>query len=195
MKHWTSRSVEDFQFRLAADFIAQLEAKMEQLDMSQAELARAMDVTEGRISQIVNSPGNLSLNLMVKCARVLGMKLSVVAYEDEDKENNQGPVDAEIFRRCWEKAGYPRDFWALEESQQERHNEKPQARAASTGQAEIPLRESPQVVISLDKAAMRENDAASNSAYVERFELMGGAGEVLTASNSIDDELISNVAH
>ncbi len=192
MKHWTDRSVEDFQFRVAADFVMQLEAKMDQLDMSQAELAKAMGVTEGRISQIINSPGNLSLNLMVKCARVLGMKMSVVAYEDEDRENTQGPVDADIFRRCWEKAGCPRDFWALEE-QHEQCDEKPRARAASAGQGAPQWGEASPVIISLGKVAAHERDNTPTDISAEYMELVGGGGEALTAFNSTSEVKLINL--
>ncbi|HEX7317738.1 MAG TPA: helix-turn-helix transcriptional regulator [Pyrinomonadaceae bacterium] len=184
MKHWTDRSVEDFQFRVAADFVAQLEAKMEQLDMSQADLAKAMEVTEGRISQIINSPGNLTLSVMVKCVRVLGMKMSLVAYEDEDRENAHGPVDAEIFRHCWERLGCPRDFWALEEES-----------LACAASAMTPQREERVKVTiqSWDVAAHAEGDASSEI-NLGAVELLGG--RPLTASNLESDiELASEAAH
>lgn len=192
MKHWTNRSVEDFQFRVAADFIAQLEAKMDELDMSQADLAKAMEVTEGRISQIINSPGNLSLNLMVKCVRVLGMKMSVVAYEDEDRENAHGPIDAEIFRLSWEKAGCPRDYWALEESQ---HEEELHTHAAPAASDATPQREGRvKLTIQSWKVAGHAEGDASSEIDLGAVELLGG--RPLTASNLESEiELASEAAH
>ena len=86
---------------------------MEELNWSQARLANALQVSEGRVSQILNNPGNLSLGLMVKCVRAMRMKLSVVAYNDGDEENLRGPIDSEIFRLCWENCSKPSNFWQV----------------------------------------------------------------------------------
>lgn len=113
--HWTARSVKDYLFRIAADFIAQLENKMDSLPISQDELAKRLGVTKGRVSQLINHPGNISLAKMIEYAKALGMKISIVAYEDNDPENKKGPIDSEIFKICWEQLGKPRDFWAMQE--------------------------------------------------------------------------------
>ncbi len=113
--HWTEKSTDDFLFRIGADFVAQLESKMEALPMKQSELAEELGVTKGRISQIFNEPGNLTLNLIIKCARAVGMKASVVAYDDGDKKNERGPIHSEIFRMCWERQGSPADIWSFKE--------------------------------------------------------------------------------
>lgn len=111
--HWTGRSVEDFQFAIALDFVNQLETQMSSIEMKQADLAKELDVTEGRVSQIMNNPGNLTLNMMVKCVKAVGMKVSIVAYDDDDERNRRGPIHPQIFRSCWENAGKPRDVWSL----------------------------------------------------------------------------------
>lgn len=113
--HWTERSVKDYLFRIAADFIAQLEKKMESLKMSQDELAQKLGITKGRVSQVLNHPGNLTLGNVITYARTLGMKVSIVAYEDDYPENKRGPINSEIFRICWEQSGKPSDFWAVQE--------------------------------------------------------------------------------
>ena len=112
--HWTEQSIEDFAFRIAADFIAQLEDMMEVTPMSKKELAHKLGVTKGRISQIFNNPGNLSLETIVEYSKALNMKVAVVAYNDNDPGNDNGPINSDIFRICWEKAGKPRDFWAFQ---------------------------------------------------------------------------------
>lgn len=114
-KHWTERSIKDYLFRIAADFIAQLEKKMESLNTSQEELAKRLGVTKGRVSQILNHPGNITLAKIIEYARTLGMKVSIVAYEDDDPENKKGPINPEVFRICWEKSGKPRDLWAFQD--------------------------------------------------------------------------------
>jgi transcriptional regulator with XRE-family HTH domain len=116
--HWTEKSTKDFLFRIASDFVEQLEAKMESKGWTKAQLAKALGVTKGRVSQIINNPGNLSLDMIIRCARVLGMKVAIVAYDDGDERNERGPVNSEIFRICWENVGKPRDFWSLQEMAQ-----------------------------------------------------------------------------
>jgi transcriptional regulator with XRE-family HTH domain len=117
LTHWTEKSTADFLFRIGSDFVAQVEAKMESMPMKQTELAEKLGVTKGRVSQIFNNPGNLTLGMIIKCARAVGMKASVVAYDDGDKENKRGPVHSEIFRKCWEISGKPADVWSIRSAQ------------------------------------------------------------------------------
>lgn len=113
-QHWTEKNKEKFQLAIALDFVDQLEAKMDSSPpIKQSELAQKLGVTEGRVSQILNNPGNLTLNMMVKCARALGLKVAVVAYDDGDSQNTRGPIHAEVFRSCWELVSKPRDMWSL----------------------------------------------------------------------------------
>ena len=112
--HWTGRSVKDYLFRIATDFISQLAKKMESLPLSQDGFAEKLGVTKGRVSQLLNHPGNISLAKMIEYASTLGLKVSVVAYEDDDPENKKGPIDSEIFQFCWERCGKPHDFWAFQ---------------------------------------------------------------------------------
>jgi predicted XRE-type DNA-binding protein len=113
-KHWTERSIKDYLFRIVADFIAQLENKIESLPISQDELAKRWGVTKGRVSQVLNHPGNFTLAKIIEYTRALGMKVSIIAYEDDDPENRKGPINPEVFRICWEKTGKPRDLWAFQ---------------------------------------------------------------------------------
>ena len=115
--HWTERSNKDFLFRIAADFIAQLEDKMESPPISQDVIAQRLGVTKGRVSQIFNNPGNITLGKIVEYARTLEMKVSIVAYEDDDPNNERGPINSAVFNICWEKYGKPQDFWAFEEKE------------------------------------------------------------------------------
>lgn len=113
--HWTNRSLEDYVFAIASDFIVQLENKMEDVGISQDELAKQLGRSKGRISQMFNDPKNPTLGKIVEYSKVLGMKVAIVAYEDNDPENKKGPINSEIFKICWEKSGKPRDFWAFQE--------------------------------------------------------------------------------
>lgn len=115
--HWTNRSNKDFLFRIAADFVAQLEDKMESMSISRDELAQRLGVTKGRVSQILNNPGNITLGKVIEYARTLEMKVSIVAYEDDDPNNERGPINSAVFNICWEKCGKPQDFWVFEENE------------------------------------------------------------------------------
>jgi len=119
--HWTERSIKDYLFRIAADFIAQLENKMESENISQDELAKRLKITKGRVSQVLNHPGNMSLSIFAKYARTLGMKISIIAYEDSDPEHKKGPINSEIFKICWEQCEKPHDFWAFQEIKESNH--------------------------------------------------------------------------
>ena len=114
--HWTAESNAAFVHRISADFLAQVEKRMEAIPITQGALARKLGVSEGAVSQILNNPQNLTLKTVVAYARALGIKVSLVAYDDNDPLNERGPVNSEIFSVCWENAGKPSDFWSLQES-------------------------------------------------------------------------------
>jgi predicted XRE-type DNA-binding protein len=115
-QHWTESSTKDFVFKIASDFVFQIEKKLEREDMNQAQLAALLHVTDGSVSQVFNNPGNFKLTRIVEYARALGMKVAIVAYEDNDPSNNKGPVNSEIFHQCWKRAGSPEDFFSLDMS-------------------------------------------------------------------------------
>lgn len=108
--HWTEKSIDDFVHRISFDFITQLIKRLESSPLSRGELANKLGVSKGRISQILNNPGNLTLRKAVEYARALGMKVSVMAYDDGDPDNVKGPISSEIFNICWENQSQPRDF-------------------------------------------------------------------------------------
>jgi transcriptional regulator with XRE-family HTH domain len=114
-RHWTAATTEDFLYRIAADYVSQLERIMDTSETSQAKLAERLHVSKGRVSQVLNNPGNLTLKKIVEYARALGKKVAIVAYDDDDPLNANGPVNSEIFYSCWERSGKPADFFALRE--------------------------------------------------------------------------------
>lgn len=115
-KHWTESSILDYQSRITFDFLAQLEKKMESLQMTQVELARKLEISESAVSQVLNNPAGLNLSTIIKYSRKIGLKVAIVAYDDNDPENTNGPINSEIFSACWEKQGRPSDFFELAET-------------------------------------------------------------------------------
>jgi transcriptional regulator with XRE-family HTH domain len=114
-KHWTERRIEDFLYRVGFDFVQQIEELMKPSGTSQSELAKKLGVTEGRVSQVLNNPGNLTLRKVIEYARALQRKVAIVVYDDGDPDNANGPVNAEIFARCWDRSGKPSDFFEVDD--------------------------------------------------------------------------------
>lgn len=117
-KHWTEKSHDSFSMAVAHNFVAQIEEHMERLNMSRKEFAKSAGVSKGYVSQLLNDPGNLTTRVMVACARALGLKVSILAYDDGDYNNEFGPIHPNIFNGCWERYGKPMDMWDLTESTQ-----------------------------------------------------------------------------
>src|ERR1039457_4669401 len=113
--HWTEASIEDFLYRVGSDYITQIEQAMDAEGTKQSELAKALNVTEGRVSQVLNNPGNLTLRKVIEYARALQKKVAIVVYDDGDPDNANGPINAEIFARCWDRSGKPSDFFAVDD--------------------------------------------------------------------------------
>lgn len=114
--HWTQQSIADFVYSISSTFVAQIETKMEEKEISRSEVATRLNKSSGRVSQILNNPGNLSLRVMVETARSLGLKVSVVAYDDNDPTDDNGPIDPDVFVKCWKRAGSPANLFELEDS-------------------------------------------------------------------------------
>jgi transcriptional regulator with XRE-family HTH domain len=117
MAHWTAENDDAFTHKLAFDFIAQIEKRMESLPMSQIELAHKLGVSEGAVSKVLNNPQNLTLKTIAKYSQALGVKAAIVAYDDGDPKNEKGLISSSVFSTCWEHAGKPRDFWCLDAMQ------------------------------------------------------------------------------
>lgn len=116
--HWTENSPQKFAYRVASDFTEQVRAALKAKKWSQNKFAKKLGLTPGRVSQILNNPGNLTLETMALWARKLGGKVVVSYYEDGDSRNQRGPINGEVFRLCWVKAGRPANAWLIRESAQ-----------------------------------------------------------------------------
>lgn len=99
MPHWTENSVDDFAFRLTADFGREIQDAAEARNIVQDELDHE----------------SMTLAAMIRHARALGLKVTIVVYDDGDPANHNGPINPEIFSICWANAGKPKDFFELDE--------------------------------------------------------------------------------
>jgi hypothetical protein len=112
-RHWTERSVASFVHRISFDFVTQIQKRMDEARISRKELAKCLRVDPSRVSQVLNSPGNLTLLNAVEYAKSVGLKVALVAYDDGDPQNQKGPISSEIFEQCWKLQGTPIDFFEL----------------------------------------------------------------------------------
>jgi transcriptional regulator with XRE-family HTH domain len=114
MSHWTQKSAKDFAYDLSLDFFTQLEDRFDESELLRKEFADKLQVTAGRISQIFNSPPeNPKVDSLVRYAQAVGLKVSIVAYNDDDPTNDKGPVFSGVIAKCWEQMGKPRDLSAF----------------------------------------------------------------------------------
>jgi transcriptional regulator with XRE-family HTH domain len=107
--NWGNRDNKGFLYQIAFDFVAQLEDVMEAEGIDRAKLAQILGVTKGRVSQILNHPGNLTLKNIVQYASALKLKVTIVAYKDRDVVHSTGPIHPQVFVACWKKTGQPTD--------------------------------------------------------------------------------------
>lgn len=113
LKHWTNRSIDDFVHAVAFDFVAQIEAMMEEQHMDRKSLAMNAHVSPGRISQVLNKPSSLNLRTIVKYTRAMKKKVAIVTYDDGDTSNQSGPIDAGVFSAAWHRLGCPHDLFEV----------------------------------------------------------------------------------
>lgn len=111
-KHWTDDSTEDYLFAVSSGFVRAIESAMGDT-ITQSELAERLGVSESRVSQVLNNPGNLTMRKIIEYARALSLNVAIVAYDRSD-DNKRGLIPPEIFTKCWEKLGRPADFFEFE---------------------------------------------------------------------------------
>jgi len=111
-QHWTDDSTEDYLHAISSDFVRAVESAMGD-QVTQSQLAERLAVSESRVSQVLNNPGNLTLRKIIEYSRALRVKVAVVLYADDAK----GLIPSEIFSKCWQKLGKPRDFFEFDTCQ------------------------------------------------------------------------------
>lgn len=117
MSHWTQASASDFAYNISMDFFAQLEDQIEKAGLSRKELAAKLDVTPSAVTQILNTPPeNPKVETLVQYARGLGLKVAIVAYDDNDPGNDRGPIYSGVFEESWRRLNRPRDLSDVQEA-------------------------------------------------------------------------------
>ena len=106
--HW-SENLDNFRFFIASELMLTIDERLEELNLTRRDLAKKLGVAESAVSQRFSNPNNMSLKLMIEYLRALGMKLSLIAYDDGDYDNIKGPIPADIFTNIWEILGKPED--------------------------------------------------------------------------------------
>lgn len=113
--HWTQKSTEDFAYNLSLDFFTQLEDKLNDAPMIRRDFAEKLGITPGAVSQMFNTPPtNPKVESLVRYASAVGLKISIVAYDDHDSSNYKGPIFSGVFSKCWQEMGRPRDLSMFE---------------------------------------------------------------------------------
>jgi hypothetical protein len=112
-RHWTDDSPLRMVRSISSDYIAQLEIVMEQSGCNHGLLAKRLGVTLGRVSQMLNSPGNFTLKNGVLYAGAVDKNVAMVIYDATD---SGGPISGDVFRTCWEIAGRPKNMFDIQEN-------------------------------------------------------------------------------
>jgi len=112
--HWTNKSFLDFVYGVGAGVVDQLQQALDRRRLTHADFARMVARSPGRVSQVMNNPGNLTLKTVGEWSRALGLGFSIVLYDDRGADLENGPIHPDIFRTCWESASRPRNQFELE---------------------------------------------------------------------------------
>ena len=108
MFHWTAKSTDAFRHAIAQDFIGQIECRMHDWGITRKELAAKLDMRPKRLNTLLNNPEKLTLGTAVKIAVALEIKMSLIAYDDDDRYNKRGPIIGDVFVQCWKNENNPR---------------------------------------------------------------------------------------
>ena|SRR6266436_209963 len=107
-RHWTEGNTPGLVRWIASDLMAQLEMRMEQIPgCNHVELSKRLRVTVGRVSQVMNTPGNITLRNAVHYSGAVDRKVVFVTYDAAVVPSGCAPISGDVFRACWEKLGRP----------------------------------------------------------------------------------------
>lgn len=107
MKHWAHEDIAAYQDFVSMNFADQISDQMERKGISQASMAKALGVTEGRVSQILGGNPNLTLKTMIRMVQAIGLDMCVVAYEQDKSGETKIPLYGQTFKACWDVLGQP----------------------------------------------------------------------------------------
>jgi hypothetical protein len=116
MAHWTAKSISSYIFAVTSNFVITLENQLTRQKKKYKDLAKALNIPMAEVMYKIDNPQFLSLVECLKWARAAGMKFILVAYDDEDTDNERGPVNCELVRLAWELLGRPDTMTQLREA-------------------------------------------------------------------------------
>lgn len=105
MTHWTEDSGAYIAF-IRSDFVTLLHKHMD--NKKRKKFADHFNITDEVINVFLLTK-KFSLEEMVDVCRLLGLKLSIVVYDDKDPDNNNGPVLGEVLLDFLNKVGFSRE--------------------------------------------------------------------------------------
>jgi|APSaa5957512576_1039674.scaffolds.fasta_scaffold42429_2 hypothetical protein len=91
--------------------VRQIEARLRARGITHQMFADRLDVSQQRATRILNYPGNMTLDVMLRLAGAAQMKLAFVLYDPP--ENDPVTVAPEVFREVWEQAAQPTSMTQL----------------------------------------------------------------------------------
>src|SRR5579864_1803914 len=116
VQHWTASSPLRMVHAISGDFVAQLETRIEEIPgFTHGDLAKRISVSLSRVSQVMNSPGNLTIKNTIVYANGVGGNVALVVYP-MDPHSNGAPISGDVFRACWEIAGRPRNMFDIQDN-------------------------------------------------------------------------------
>lgn len=113
--HWTEESTDAYKYALTFDFIDQVEAQIELKGITFEQLAVTVNYSPESLKKLFENPWDMTIEFMIKLCKAVGMKLSLLAYDDNDPENYGGPINSQIILNCWEDRGKPKNMFDLGE--------------------------------------------------------------------------------
>ncbi|MFZ3342958.1 MAG: hypothetical protein WA213_18900 [Terriglobales bacterium] len=116
MQHWSAGNPVRMVRAISFDFIAQLETRIEEIPgFNNKELAKRLGVSLGRVSQVMNSPGNFTIRNAALYANAVDRNVTIVMYP-LDPNGDQAPISGDVFRACWDIAGRPKNMFEIHDS-------------------------------------------------------------------------------
>lgn len=105
---YNKKNVADMKAAMLVDFADAIWLQLEKRGMKKEVLADILGINPEQVSRMLHNPLKLSVYNIAKLAVALGLKVTLLTYEDDDPDHLAGAIHPEVFRTSWEQAGKPR---------------------------------------------------------------------------------------